>query len=89
MFTEFIGPVFRENLDTQFKENIIESQCRYVATGHQYIEWGIKGSFSYENPWDSPFKLNGYDVEYRRSLLIDLSLGTDPIWADFKVELAI
>jgi len=80
MYTEFTGPLLREETTPETIALVMTSLHRLVAKNSSYIEWGCKG----EQAWGATLGPLGYRHTKRVTLLIDLSPGESAVWSAFE-----
>lgn len=82
MYTEFMGPLFSDDIDDHMKQEIIVSQHIFLKScGGSYISWGIKCD---ENTrYLAGLEKYGYVRQPRKSLVVNLQGGADHVWKSF------
>tara|TARA_B100000780_G_C21118685_1_gene452888 strand:+ start:241 stop:1254 length:1014 start_codon:yes stop_codon:yes gene_type:complete len=83
MYTEFLGTLFKNDLNIDDINNILKSQHDLISPNMHYIEWAIKESNKTEILLNKYENL-GYEYFQKPSLLIDLSIGKEALWSSFK-----
>jgi hypothetical protein len=80
MYTEFMGPLFSDELISETKDLVIAGLHQLLSNSSSYIEWGCKG----EQPWGDILNSFGYQKIKRATLLVDLSPGESAVWSSFE-----
>ena len=80
MYTEFIGPLFQEKLNSSEKTHILLSLHKLIVKKHSYIEWGLNNKEIFEHD----LKIFGYDIINRPTLIIKLTEDENFIWRSFE-----
>jgi hypothetical protein len=80
MYTEFMGPLFRDGLISETRALVIAELHQLLVKSSSYIEWGCKAEQTLGDTLN-PF---GYQIIKRATLLLDLSLGESAVWSSFE-----
>ena len=83
-FTEFLGPLFLQNIDDSNKSQIFSSQLDLLMKNQDLIEFRLKNNSHYNNLFSKDFKKKKFEYKERPSLEIDLTSGEEFIWKSFK-----
>ena len=80
LYTEFLGPIYNEDVSKNEKISIIRSQHNLLIKHADYIEWGARDLHVKNIDEFSNFEKLDYEYRKNNSLLLDLSKGNDEIW---------
>ena len=84
LYTEFLGPIFKDLLSDHQKEKIIDSQHQLISKSSDYIEWGIESNNLAKTAFQESLKRFKYTYIARPSIVLDLTIGEENIWNNFQ-----
>lgn len=83
MYTEFMGPFFLEDVSNEIKKAVVSSQHEYLKkNGGSYVSWGVKSGDKHE--YLTELNSKGYEYVPKKTLVIDLRIGEEAVWNNFK-----